>query len=143
MSFFLKSLVQVALKKKKYLTRFPVRYKVLCFCLLLYFLWALSLLFLLSFLSGFFSLFHNSEQKCTLEPIRVPPFTGKETEGLSSVMGVTHILRVEFRLSSAHLSLLDWWRWRVMDGYRAGNCLVLYGSSCKINILEIKIEKTY
>lgn len=45
------------------LPRFSVRCKISWFCLLLHFLWPLSLLFLLSFLCDFLSVFHNSKQK--------------------------------------------------------------------------------
>lgn len=73
-------------KKKSYLGTLPhfsLRYRILCFCLLLYFLWPLSLLFLFSFLSGFLSFF-EIQQKWTFELTRVPHFTGEETEALRS-----------------------------------------------------------
>ena len=72
-----------------------------------YFLWALSLLFLLGFLSGSLSLFHNSEQKRTLESTSVPHCTGRETEapsGDGDAWG-PHFVGEELGLSSPGLSV--------------------------------------
>lgn len=58
--------------------------EIVDFCLLLYLLWALSLLFLLSFLSGFLSRFHNSLQKWASELTRVPPLYRRGNEAARS-----------------------------------------------------------